>query len=523
MSLPPLSPEDSQLPKSVVEYEHGWPLPYARRAIGYGGDNWREHDDSNAPLLLYPGGLFASWSIPDAWPVRGDEVELSVAALLLDLAVATAIVLGAKQLTEVCVRRWRRFRLADLLVVTALVGLTLGWRQWNIQLYQREDQVLLEVKAGGYFPGPRGHDSMTWLTRLIGTPETPLWRNHINRLSLNNSRLDLNSWPLLSDLPFLRTLRLHALPTQSNLDGLRSLEHLRDVTLLPPQPYAPAAHEEIDLRELSRLPCLEHLIIASPHVLIEDLEALLSSPRLKTVRVSILTNTEEVAAFRRRFRPRFELLLGLPKAEQLWQHDYSQPQWIIAARVARWQGRGAIDAFGSGELDFLDLADVVLTDERIDRLSAAHDFVDAVRLGTVTAGPKKLERFIQGFRWLDDLDLGEYQVTNRTLATLHNLPKLDFLSMRQGDLGPANIRSLATLPSLTGVEIYHSTLESAEVAEIEQAWESQRDIYLEVFRGGHQSNRVSGLYTSGSDEFGSDPFGGGDDPFVGQDDSNPFE
>ena len=135
-------------PQHVIEYEHGWPLTFLRRAKGYTANSprsWRQMpriplsgtvtaqavDDTLEGRGLSWNGDTVAWTRLSAWQLTdSDASEWSAGALFADGLLAIVLVAVATAGTEYWIRKrgsiWR-WRMIDLLAVTAVAAAALAW------------------------------------------------------------------------------------------------------------------------------------------------------------------------------------------------------------------------------------------------------------------------------------------------------------------------------------------------------------------------------------------------------------
>lgn len=173
----------------MATYEHGWPWTFAERPVVPGG-NLRPRSNPKNTVLLSPDFTIVWWSVPDAWPLPGDNSCWHIGALVGDLLVAMAILVSVALASEKWIQRrggFGHFQIRDVLVVLAVAAVALSWWRWNAIetkenwaaiaiLNQSEGAISREVLLHG--EGMVGYTGVywaytgpEWLSRLIGSPE----------------------------------------------------------------------------------------------------------------------------------------------------------------------------------------------------------------------------------------------------------------------------------------------------------------------------------------------------------------
>lgn len=518
----PPDPNTLPGPLTVHEFSHGWPLTYARRAVGYGGTDWPAAPAGGLlPRVIYPDGLYASWSVPGAWLWRSDRIEFSQWRLLADIAIAIVVVGVAMMTVESWIRRRKglRFTLLDALVATTVVAAGFGWRQWHLVERRNEERIVADlytIAAGSSAARPPvrcTHDSMRWLSLLIGTPEVPTWKNHIRELGVASANLAPDDWRPLGELRWLRTVRLWADPTGVQLKPLPQLRGVQELAIQPPtSPTADLSRQRIDLGALAEMPNLKQLFLTSHYCTIDDLEPLLRSKTLDSVTLAIFVTDGEIARFKAEHHPRFTLR-RTRTIGSLSTVDPTIAWHGLALRIARWKADGAIGTplKGRSQLESLDLSGIRMDAEKLASMTPIAPLVKWLSLGSVDVEDTQLSESLAYFSSLRGLDLGDRAATPEFLRSLKNLHRLRSVTFRQGEVTAADIQQLYDLSELEHVDIYRSSLTPAEVWQIEQTWASQKpSLDLRVFRGDDsRSPRTPPENPIPADPNESNPFEGG--------------
>ncbi len=271
---------------SWIELAHGWPQHFLIRT---------NHDELAAkpePLLGVP------WLSAVAWAVwQAEDYQFSLSNLLIDLFV---VLIGICVITSLW--EWRRrkrsrlaqIRISELLVLTSLLAVALGWRVHQLRLHREEqqhvqvlegttttDEDLQLVVARPEFYVSDACVAPTWLLRLVGEEFLPayMWRaSEIFYDPVDPGASD----PFGQALPHLKSLRyashfscgdvtyyaVHPFSIVAELPQVRTLEI-----------YAPLSSYKVDQGEANKLLELQQitkLVLKSPGNITPDAKRLLS-------------------------------------------------------------------------------------------------------------------------------------------------------------------------------------------------------------------------------------------------------
>ena len=254
----------------IKEFDHGWPTVFLHRPVGnpsfiwcqYG---WRPGYYPSEPLWGVP---WLSWNAWMPWRDTETEYEFHLGALFVDLGIMFAIVGMSVAAWEWRRRRRRRvfqFRVTELLLLTTVVAMALGWFGYKKIEHVREGphaNTLLDaegrlVSVGEEYVVPN------WLRRLVGEDLVP---DYLRRVTVVNiESLDGNAaasveWMVphlmqlerchtirISDLaigwefPFPRFAAISQIRTldlsdsqilKTDVEGARHLSHMQQITRL---------------------------------------------------------------------------------------------------------------------------------------------------------------------------------------------------------------------------------------------------------------------------------------------------
>ena len=170
-------------------YEHGWPFVFLDRYFPPPPEqadpgeeikflrDWRDKQGlrwamSGGELWSEDGFLHdgPSWLDGVRWPLRGESL-VSVAGLVLDLAVTFVILVAVACIYEWWARMRWRYRLRCLLGAGFLIAMGLAWWQLSINEFDRESQVIVALRNKG-LDVQWSSGGPVWLVQLVG-------RNHL--------------------------------------------------------------------------------------------------------------------------------------------------------------------------------------------------------------------------------------------------------------------------------------------------------------------------------------------------------
>ncbi len=247
----PPDPNLAKGPLSVVEYEHGWPWTYVRRAKGFGGVGWPKRGFDDEPYsepLLTPGGIIVWWSAPDAWPIGSQSSRWYWLALGADAVVALSILSIVTVLTE----RWvqvrggfGRFRLIELFVLSAAIAAALGWWRYNTQQTEinqaaldvlksadciEKEVTLVSQGAVAYRGRYWEYTGPDWLRRLVGSPEflrSCCYR--VTKLAIDSNKMGQLEWKAVTKLRDLDDIWVYGAESDIPPSVLNAFGHLDDI------------------------------------------------------------------------------------------------------------------------------------------------------------------------------------------------------------------------------------------------------------------------------------------------------
>jgi hypothetical protein len=248
----------------TVEYEHGWPLRYARRTLSH-----RTLADGRAP----------------AWQPWEGPGERSALWLLVDVAIWSVVLVAAAAGAQHWRSRRRRvwqLDLRDLLVLTALAGALFAWLAATRLEARREQVMLAEYRQR------TGNPEMA---HEVGTSVPAWWpdwlqgryREAFNRTSFYRSSGD-------SDLACRHAHVVTLRETAYHPDFVRHLRQMPDLEALDLSyttlPYFDATRQTTLLRGLAPLPKLRGINLYGTNVTDADLAFLAACPRLEMIDLS---------------------------------------------------------------------------------------------------------------------------------------------------------------------------------------------------------------------------------------------
>lgn len=240
-------------------YAHGWPCTHLRREVEYSSTS----DNPDIPKWGIP------WLALDSWKfLHADERKFSMAAFATNLSCLIVIVVVATAGFEV----WRRNRnrvwqygMVDILAVLLLVGILMGWLQWEKRNSIREDVHVDAIIKGGH----QVYSEFPWWTfgfqKLMGRESLPRYLGRIEAVFF--TRYSDDEFVML--LPHLRALRGYELtltfdviPGISALpfSQLKSLTQLRVLDLSECGVTDRAVPELLTLKQLRQLYLVDSLL-----------------------------------------------------------------------------------------------------------------------------------------------------------------------------------------------------------------------------------------------------------------------
>lgn len=216
---------------STSLHEHGWPWVFLRRQTL--ADGWTE------PLLNLPWMYWSEWKVWDA----KCSIELSVTNLLLDLLLTCAMISLASAAWALRRRRRKRLlqlRICDILAITAVISLGLGWFVFQRKASTAEKVHIDALSSGlsGLFMTEMDSSIFNVTNRLFGPQYNfliPPYR--VTHILIEGSRPNnSDSMSFEEAIPHLRAIRsFHHLqlerPADFRLDLLTQIPQLRTLQL----------------------------------------------------------------------------------------------------------------------------------------------------------------------------------------------------------------------------------------------------------------------------------------------------
>ncbi|WP_146115638.1 MULTISPECIES: hypothetical protein [Pirellulaceae] len=203
----------------TAAFSHGWPRPFLVRALVY---DYRRSKSKpwlgkKSSFASWGGSLHhnVSWSNYDNWPLSTDGWLLRPWSLLLDVLVATLVLITAGGLVQ-----WRiesnggllRFKLTDMLAIVTLIGIGLGTFLYHDTLRLREafDGKPIAAPAfrspdGGITYG-QSYQGPNWLRKLTGNQYFLPLLHHVDRATVTVDDGWRDNFNRLREYPYLKTL-----------------------------------------------------------------------------------------------------------------------------------------------------------------------------------------------------------------------------------------------------------------------------------------------------------------------------
>jgi hypothetical protein len=513
---PPPDPDDAKGPLQVSEFVHGWPLTYLRRASGTGGKGWRKWTAGSA--ILGSSDLIAPWDLNDAWWGPVDAAEWNVIYLIVDLALAIAIVLTATWASHVWIRRRGnriRLRIVDLIAAMTVVGLVVGWWRWHLSLREAEATFvatgpLVDSPAWGAEPvyAYRGPE---WLARLVGDYRLK-WCRHLTGIRVDGAKVTAAQLAKLRRLPMIEDVYIIGHMSDECLATLESLPRLRTFggqIFLAPWEYEEnlAAGRPLsllspdELGRLTRLSRLESLMLHGERLTIEDMAIVDMMPNLKKCNVEgIAATAAEQHAFRDA-RPHLEVLCDEEDSRRpMWRTDggHVAPEWRIAYyRVDRWRWADSHTPpeYHAHDGSF-DLRSVKLTAARLAALKPFLPETDDLLVGPMPS--EELSTLVATCARLETFTVKGPALDRAMLERLAASRNLKSLYVSQGAATVVDFVKLKTAPKLEWLTIYNCTLTPIECRQVA---ESLPDAWVEIFRGADEESERADTAPDPFDEF----------------------
>ncbi|MGI9455600.1 MAG: hypothetical protein ACR2NU_03515, partial [Aeoliella sp.] len=473
----PESPADNPSPESegpdfVLEYDHGWPTPWLRRALGYGEDPWRLSTQTGSVPALKIADYPIAWSAPMAWPLSADAWKIHTVGLLVNLLVG-ALLIG---IPTACCEWWLRsrgglwrFRLIDVLAVMTLVGTGFGFWRWDQSEMEREQayfptsNVTISYKSVPMSREQPEYCGPVWLERLVGNRELiPLMRRHAE-LSFTPGFDDPSLLQSAHQLRHLERLRFYGLPNREMSKAISQLSRLRELHICHgyydwrfrrSEPFP-------DFETLAKSSSLERVEIRHIDVQVVDILPLMKSANIR------------------------ELVLGIPYIEPVYVEWLNQQypdvdiifeafnhglhllnrMAVKRAELLRSQERRKL-ASPARLSSRLDMSDVLVTDDRLSGLGPELPHLDYLEIKDadltvdgirILAEKSTVNRVAITGDWLDD----------ELLLAIGDIRSLQFLGVRQGDVTFDGFVQFMEKKRLATLRIDDCTLSEAELDELD--------------------------------------------------------
>ena len=261
-------------------FEHGWPWVYLRRETIEEPVTFYDASsglslvpcflpaiypfDRDAPSRLPMWGV--PWLTPANWMIwdgdaNGDRHwHLMVGALLLDLATALGVVAIAVAATEVWRRRRARvlsFRIADMLVATAVLGAILGRIAYWQHEYPREQRALVDADGFSWYGQSETCIAPLWLRSLIGDRFFPdfCWRTATVLIHAGSDDAD-EAAQRISQLAYVHEIQVWLTEGESfRFSVLNAIPQLQTLEIDAERPI-----QERDVKELAQIVHLRKLV-----------------------------------------------------------------------------------------------------------------------------------------------------------------------------------------------------------------------------------------------------------------------
>ena len=236
-------------------YEHGWPWIHMHRAVKY---------DFSQPGKQFPD--IPQWDIPwmawDNWQLwEADAKIMRIGKLIGNLAVGCVLLMSAMLSWHFYLRSrgsCLRFRMSDLLLLTAIIPSGLGWYMYSTRAYAyelahseplwEENCIFVETYCGPL-----------WLRRLIGTELAADAFFRVTEIAMQDVSEDQfhEVTQQLTNFSNLRILEIDAIERTARFyySELKDLQSLR---------YLVLGNIRLDLEateELARLTQLEEIVL----------------------------------------------------------------------------------------------------------------------------------------------------------------------------------------------------------------------------------------------------------------------
>ncbi len=417
------------LPINVNEYQHGWPTPWLRRAIGHGNapiygpagpyqPQGRWPDEASTQYVL-------DWQEPDAWPFTADRWKVAPLGFAVNLLVAVIIAAAMMTATEVWLRRRGgpfRFKLLDIGIATTLIVAGLALWKFDRQAVQREAEIMERFHATQTRSNKveTGYIGPEWLARLCGGERHVPVLQRVTLLWIGDvpgSRLDVTP---LERLRHLKTI-VYDSPTiaEQVVKDIQPLRAVREIVI--PRDYPGRTTARV-LRALKDLPGIESLSIRGS-ALFEELEILVHFKDLKCLKLNTdLLTDQELQQLRDKLRGVEIVSTGDAVKSPC------QAEQIEAARIAQ-RYLGACEVSDDGRR--LRVAFIPFDIEHLEPLASVYNRIEEFELmgrAIPTGGTELLVRMDS----LKDVNLCVAELSEEFLLELASRPQLRRVVLRNG-------------------------------------------------------------------------------------------
>lgn len=486
----------------VQVWSHGWPVEYLRRPF------------VQSTYLIDNNGVPVAWSSLAAWPQGGKVYAYNLLWLAVDLLIGAAIV----AVMVVACEYWRRRRggyrvsMLDVGVLSTILCVIFGWRQYHLRAGERERAIIENVEGlevghavwQGWVGKAVNYCGPDWLQRLVGNAAYLPEFEHVTALAFDlrkhsaqeaydklgsfkyvtvvecHGKLTDKLAKSLATLPRLETLQEYAggyggggdsraepMLTSANVGLLRKLPQL---TTLKAVRFEIAPE---DLEILAQLPNLQTLYFNGRNLLIEDLSPLDRFPALKTVHLNISATNEELQEFQAN-HSRYHLV---------WDEERCLDAWTtMQLRLARWRGQVELPRPGSlhfSDQNDLNLSEILFTKERLKRLPQDLSEIDSVSFGDIDS-PSTAVELLDRCGPIRYLDARHVAFSKRDFERIEFKPDdLVDLYLQQGAMSAADYCWFAKELKPNWLCIFASTFSREDAEAIEVAGAN----WLGVYRG----------------------------------------
>ncbi len=470
----PLAPVETDA-DWVTEYLHGWPTPWLRRAVEFGGPGGITYHNLCGATTVDPPwrlrGHTISWSSPYAWPLTSDATRLYPLGITVNLLVMACLVGVLMLATETWLRRrggFPRFKIIDFLVVVAVCAAGFGLWHWDRAIVEREQSALAKrdvipnsVTAPQY---PTGYIGPEWASRLCGHPQVVPILQRVVALETDCANFIDFDPESLSPFRSLRrvSIGLQATSTTTHLSVFNDCRQIRELSLYRSYlgGYWESPPEKYDLAFLEGLSHIETLEINLP-LLLEDLAVLDAMSGLEELhlRSDWLTDREFVSLQARLPHVRIS---SLPLSEKPAVRDVQ----IALCRFDR-QHRGK--ARGEVEADAFSF--------QLPERSALSDDGTALLLTHVPLSPKLQEILRPALPQITSLNLKEVEIPGETHRMIAAMTSLEMVEIRASPVPDELMLQLAKCPQLQFVTLAHSRVALDPLLEFKHRAEVEIELF----------------------------------------------